>query len=218
MAVNIERLTKSVGDLFTISFGCWRLPEPLSLLRCAPHALRGDLYFKEREMMTYQEQIKHPRWQKKRLEVLKVHKFKCQNCKGGEEELHVHHPYYKRGAMIWEYDKTELECLCHRCHKEAHAIDEQIKKALAICRNKDQVLDFILNLNGSTIQPPTPRIEDKWSRKLAEIEREVEEDNRAFDTECEAIYTEHPNLRPCEGDSDEEAANKFFMKMKLLMG
>ena len=31
--------------------------------------------------MTYQDQIKSPKWQKKRLGVLESHGFQCQNCK-----------------------------------------------------------------------------------------------------------------------------------------
>lgn len=41
-------------------------------------------------MMKYHEQLKHPLWQKKRLEVLDLHGFKCQECDATEEELHVY--------------------------------------------------------------------------------------------------------------------------------
>lgn len=83
-------------------------------------------------MMKYHDQIKHPLWQKKRLEVLTRNGFECSNCGSKDQELHVHHPFYKRGAMIWDYMAEELECLCHKCHKDAHALDERFKKASSL--------------------------------------------------------------------------------------
>lgn len=91
-------------------------------------------------MMKYHDQMKHPLWQKKRLEVLNLHRFKCQNCKSEDDTLHVHHPFYKRGAMIWEYAKEELMCLCDRCHKEEHLIDEQLKYHVSLMQNRDKKL------------------------------------------------------------------------------
>ena len=85
-----------------------------------------------KEKLTYYQQTQHPLWQKKRLEVLKLHNFTCQECESTETTLHVHHPIYKRGAMIWDYDKSELMCLCEICHKESHELDERLKKSLSI--------------------------------------------------------------------------------------
>jgi hypothetical protein len=95
--------------------------------------------------MQYHQQIKHPLWQKKRLETLEFYEFKCENCGAKDEELHVHHPFYKRGALIWDYDVDELNCLCHKCHTNYHALDEEIKKALALIPYslKMQVLGYI---------------------------------------------------------------------------
>ena len=80
--------------------------------------------------MKYHDQLKHPEWQKKRLEVMEYCGFECQLCGDKDTQLNVHHPFYRRGAMIWQYTKEELQCLCEKCHKEAHAIDEKIKKEL----------------------------------------------------------------------------------------
>lgn len=104
--------------------------------------------------MTYQQQIKHPNWQKKRLEVLEANNFQCKNCEAKEQELHVHHPFYRRGAMIWEYETHELECLCHKCHKETHAIDERIKKRLSLLdsANKMQALGYIDSMYNAVPQ------------------------------------------------------------------
>jgi len=80
--------------------------------------------------MTYAQQIKHPMWQKKRLEVLEYQGFECQNCGTTKDQLHVHHPFYRRGAMIWEYERHELQTLCNKCHKDAHALDEKIRQLI----------------------------------------------------------------------------------------
>ena len=45
-------------------------------------------------MSTYQEKLKHPKWQKKRLEILQRDEFKCVHCLDGESTLHVHHNMY----------------------------------------------------------------------------------------------------------------------------
>lgn len=82
--------------------------------------------------MNYYQQTKHPNWQRKRLEVLELNDFQCQVCGETETELHVHHPFYRRGAQLWEYENNELQCLCKECHIEAHAEDAAIKREVGI--------------------------------------------------------------------------------------
>jgi Zn finger protein HypA/HybF involved in hydrogenase expression len=96
-------------------------------------------------MMKYHDQLKHPLWQKKRLEVMERAGFECENCGGKEDTLNVHHPYYKRGAMIWDYESGELQCLCERCHKIAHEIDEKLKFAVStfLAKDKIRVLGYV---------------------------------------------------------------------------
>lgn len=71
---------------------------------------------------TFKNQYKHPLWQKKRLEVLESHEYRCQFCGDGDSELHVHHLRYVSGRNVWEYDLDELSCLCESCHKYIHEI------------------------------------------------------------------------------------------------
>jgi 5-methylcytosine-specific restriction endonuclease McrA len=70
--------------------------------------------------MTYAEQIKSPQWQKKRLEILGNHSFKCLLCGNTESELHVHHILYEKNKMIWDYPNHMLVVLCDNCHKKIH--------------------------------------------------------------------------------------------------
>jgi hypothetical protein len=70
--------------------------------------------------MTYREQLLHPNWQRKRLEVLQAAEFKCSCCYDGESTLHVHHKRYIKGRMAWEYEGEELAALCESCHGQEH--------------------------------------------------------------------------------------------------
>lgn len=67
--------------------------------------------------MTYSEQLKDPRWQKKRLEVLQRDNFKCCECSEDTITLHVHHRYYVAKRMAWEYPNVTYVTLCKNCHK-----------------------------------------------------------------------------------------------------
>jgi hypothetical protein len=64
----------------------------------------------------YYELLKHPKWQRKRLEILEAANFECGHCGSKEKTLHVHHKYYKKGLKPWEYPNTSLLCLCEECH------------------------------------------------------------------------------------------------------
>lgn len=69
-------------------------------------------------MPTYKEQLLNPRWQKKRLEIMKRDKFSCKICKDQETTLHIHHKIYKNNLSPWEYENSELVTLCEHCHLE----------------------------------------------------------------------------------------------------
>jgi len=69
---------------------------------------------------SYADQLKHPNWQRKRLEVLQRAGFKCERCHDTESTLHVHHKRYVKGRKAWEYSAEELTALCENCHEGAH--------------------------------------------------------------------------------------------------
>jgi hypothetical protein len=75
---------------------------------------------KSEKILSYADQIKHPEWQKKRLEILNRDEFTCQQCGNKEQTLHVHHKHYNYGAKIWEYQAWELTTLCETCHSKTH--------------------------------------------------------------------------------------------------
>lgn len=77
--------------------------------------------------MTYQEQLKHPKWQKKRLEILNRDKWTCKLCGDTETTLHVHHKNYESGKLAWEYDKDNYITLCEFCHKQYENLKKQFE-------------------------------------------------------------------------------------------
>lgn len=70
--------------------------------------------------MTYKDKLKHPKWQKTRLQVLERDSFKCCACGDKDNMLHVHHKYYEKGKDPWDYDLSCFLTLCEKCHKLGH--------------------------------------------------------------------------------------------------
>lgn len=77
--------------------------------------------------MTYYEQLKDPRWQRKRLEILQRDDFTCKDCNSKEKQLHVHHTKYINGILAWEYDSKYLITLCMDCHESITMTKREIK-------------------------------------------------------------------------------------------
>src|SRR5690348_3148284 len=68
---------------------------------------------------SYYDLLRHPNWQRKRLEVLSRSRFQCEDCGAADKTLNVHHSYYERGLKPWDYPVESLHCLCEDCHKKA---------------------------------------------------------------------------------------------------
>lgn len=79
--------------------------------------------------MTYQEKLKDPKWQKKRLEILERDDWTCQQCCDSESTLHVHHRYYVK-CDPWEYANEALITLCDVCHFNEEKIRPSREKEL----------------------------------------------------------------------------------------
>ena len=81
--------------------------------------------------MSYASQLRHPSWQKRRLEMLDRAGFECSNCGDAESPLHVHHRQYFKGRKVWEYSDEELCVLCEDCHAQEHGDWDGIKKIIS---------------------------------------------------------------------------------------
>lgn len=79
-------------------------------------------------MTAYWEKLKHPKWQKRRLELLERHGFACDRCESEEKTLHVHHGEYVKGREPWEYPDASMHVLCEDCHAE-------VEETMALTRN-----------------------------------------------------------------------------------
>jgi hypothetical protein len=65
---------------------------------------------------SYSEKLKDPRWQKKRLEVLKRDEWACRGCGDNDTTLHVHHIFYIPRSEPWDIPDGLLITLCESCH------------------------------------------------------------------------------------------------------
>lgn len=72
-------------------------------------------------MSAYAQRLRHPRWQRRRLERMQQAGWRCETCGADDRELHVHHLVYAAGREPWEYEDHELRVLCIRCHGVEHA-------------------------------------------------------------------------------------------------
>lgn len=99
---------------------------------------------------TYAEKLKHPKWQKKRLQILQRDNFSCQLCGDTETTLHIHHEVYRKGE-VWEYENHELITYCEHCHAviEYNKKQEEIIAAKIIKRytGKDGIRLYLIYLD-----------------------------------------------------------------------
>jgi hypothetical protein len=96
--------------------------------------------------MTYAEQLKSPKWQKKRLEILERDKFTCLACGDTEKQLHVHHGIYIKNKMAWEYDNVTLHTLCCVCHEEAGFWIDELKTQISYAIPKGNIFNMASKL------------------------------------------------------------------------
>lgn len=94
------------------------------------------------DCMKYIDQLRHPNWQRLRLEMLEHAGWECSNCGGKENTLHVHHRQYIKGKMAWEYDQSQLAVFCEACHAEEHRLADELKDLLA-CVDTGTVLSLV---------------------------------------------------------------------------
>jgi len=80
--------------------------------------------------MKYIEKLKHPKWQKKRLEILSRDKFCCTCCGNENNSLQIHHDKYE-GEFPWQTRDEYLRTVCFKCH----SILEFMKKGIFITGN-----------------------------------------------------------------------------------
>lgn len=76
--------------------------------------------------LSYNELLKTPEWNKKRIEILIRDNRKCLVC-NSVKNLHVHHRLYESYKLPWKYHNSYLATLCEKCHKSIHSSDINMK-------------------------------------------------------------------------------------------
>lgn len=135
----------------------------------------------------YSEQIKSPKWQKKRLEVLNLRGFKCEECGNEEQQLHIHHRVYIKNRQAWEYDNDIFQVLCSDCHEKVH---QKKEKVVEVKENIPEIHRRILALIDNW-QSVDPRIAENIEFMLS-IFRDINGDKEDF------IFSEIYNI--CESN------------------
>lgn len=69
----------------------------------------------------YNHLLEDKRWKEFRLKVLSERGNKCECC-GGTDVLQIHHTFYIKSKMPWEYEINDMRVLCKRCHQRIHNI------------------------------------------------------------------------------------------------
>ena len=100
--------------------------------------------------MNYSEKLKHPKWQKKRLEILNRDNFTCKLCGDSETELHVHHLKYT-GSNPENAPNEDLETLCKDCHWAKTFLDKDEYAPLISAKKVGKYFITIESDGGMTV-------------------------------------------------------------------
>lgn len=87
---------------------------------CAEGWEDGEIYYGEAGLSTYQEKLRLPSWQKKRLQIMERDNWACLICADCGSCLQVHHKEYIYGREPWEYEDDNFMTLCEACHNLCH--------------------------------------------------------------------------------------------------
>ena len=96
-------------------------------------------------MKSYADKLKHPNWQKLRLEILERDGWKCRRCQNKDDTLNVHHLIYEAKKDPWDYPPALLISLCTKCHDDVEDRTNKIFRAqLALMPWPKEVMENIL--------------------------------------------------------------------------
>jgi hypothetical protein len=110
--------------------------------------------------ISYADKLKHPKWQRKRLEIMSRDNFTCRCCKDTETTLHVHHVYYESNKDPWDSLNIDLVTLCEDCHKEWHRIYDN-----AFSDSISMIVDLYNSIEGEAISNSWNKIKKKRMAK-----------------------------------------------------
>lgn len=92
-----------------------------------------------KKINSYSEKLRHPKWQKLRLQIFSRDNWTCQSCGSSDKNLQVHHLKYLKGIEPWEYEPHFLITYCDKCHETDHLIGDQIEQSLYELIKSDRI-------------------------------------------------------------------------------
>jgi hypothetical protein len=97
------------------------------------------------DYIPYWQLLRDPRWQRKRLEVMERAGFACEDCGETTKTLNVHHTHYVKGRKPWEYQTSELRCLCEDCHASTSEKIAEINRRVGALSPDilDEIIGFV---------------------------------------------------------------------------
>jgi len=75
--------------------------------------------------MYYQNQLRDPRWQRKRLDILTRDNWTCQYCGSTTNSLNVHHIKYAEFGAPWDAEDDWMITFCEHCHQVEENLGKQ---------------------------------------------------------------------------------------------
>lgn len=93
-------------------------------------------------VMTYAEKLRHPSWQKKRLQILERDNWACTICGSKVRNLQVHHLVYAKRDP-WDYPDCVYQTLCDLCHEARQEQTDKIVDAIRISLAKVPTIRLI---------------------------------------------------------------------------
>jgi phage terminase large subunit GpA-like protein len=85
--------------------------------------------------MTYSDKLKSPKWQKKRLQVMKRDKFRCKMCGDENTTLNVHHLKYSNDPVDTEL--VDLITVCEHCHELIESSKKNKENIIAVYKSNN---------------------------------------------------------------------------------
>ena len=154
-------------------------------------------YWSERGMPEREEQLKDPRWKKKRKQILSRANGHCEQCGKKVEEgmFQVHHEDYI-GVLIWQYPNSTLRALCIDCHqeksheeqkakavkkKEYERISEEEEAAYDLMESKgdkmikengeDHIVNVVEKSHGKSILPNEEKYNEEFEKEVPDMDK-----------------------------------------------
>lgn len=90
--------------------------------------------------MTYEDKLLHPKWQKKKGDILSRDNHTCRSCGRTDITLHAHHIFYVPDTDPWDYSDDVLVTYCEICHNTEHLIGNTLQSYLMELINKNPLM------------------------------------------------------------------------------